>query len=122
MSPEEGDPAYLWDMLDAARRVVEFTRGIDFAAYVGDPMRRMAVERALEILGEAARRVSESFRKAHPEIPWRDLVGQRNVLAHDYGEIKQDRIWETATQHAPGLIGMLEPLLPPPPPETGTLN
>jgi uncharacterized protein with HEPN domain len=46
-----------------------------------------------------------------------DLVGQRNVLAHDYGEIKQDRIWETATQHAPRLVGMLEPLLPPPPSE-----
>jgi uncharacterized protein with HEPN domain len=48
MSPEEGDPAYLWDMLDAARRVVQFTRGVTFAAYVGDPMLQMAVERALE--------------------------------------------------------------------------
>jgi len=117
MSPEERDPAYLWDMFDAARQVVQFTRGITFEAYIGDPMRTMAVERALEILGEAARRVSDDFRQAHPEIPWRDLVGQRNVLAHDYGEIKQDRIWESATRHAPKLIGMLEPLLPPPPPE-----
>lgn len=117
MSPEERDPAYLWDMLDAARQVVEFTRGLTFEAYVAAPLRRMAVERALEILGEAARRVSLSFREAHPEIPWRDLIGQRNVLAHDYGEIKQDRIWEAATQHAPKLIGQLEPLVPPPPPE-----
>jgi uncharacterized protein with HEPN domain len=104
-------------MLDAARQVVQFTRGITFATYLGDPMRRLAVERALEILGEAARRISEGFRNAHPEIPWRDLVGQRNVLAHDYGEIKQDRIWEAATRHAPELISRLEPLLPPPPPE-----
>jgi uncharacterized protein with HEPN domain len=103
-------------MLDAARQVVQFTRGVTFEVYIGDPMRRMAVERALEILGEAARRVSEGFRQAHSEIPWRDLIGQRNVLAHDYGEIKQDRIWESATRHAPELIGMLEPLLPPPPP------
>lgn len=115
MSPEERDPAYLWDMLDAARQVVRFTRGITFEAYVEDPMRRMAVERALEILGEAARRVSERFRRAHPEIPWRDLVGQRNVLAHDYGEVEQDRLWESATRHAPELISLLEPLLPPPP-------
>jgi uncharacterized protein with HEPN domain len=117
MLPEDRDPAYLWDMLEAARQVVQFTRGITFEAYVGNPMRRMAVERALEILGEAARRVSDGFRQAHPEIPWRDLIGQRNVLAHDYGEIEQSRIWESATRHTSELIGLLEPLLPPTPPE-----
>lgn len=102
-------------MLDAARQVFRFTRGVTFEAYFEDTMRRMAVERALEILGEAARRVSEGFRQEHPEIPWRDLIGQRNVLVHDYGEVEQDRIWESATRHAPELISLLEPLLPAPP-------
>ena len=112
MRPEERNPAFLWDILDTARQAAEFTRGVTLEAYLADEMRRMAVERALEILGEAARGVSESFRVAHPEIPWRDLVGQRNVLAHDYAEIQHERVWETATAEVPKLIALREPLLP----------
>src|SRR5688572_1535612 len=104
MSPEGADRAYLWDMLDAARQVVDFTRGLSFDAYVSDSMRRMAVERGLELLGEAARRVSAEFREGHAEIPWRDLIGLRNVLAHDYGEVDQDRLWQIATRDAANLI------------------
>lgn len=112
MSPEERDRAYLWDMLEAARQAVDFTRGLTFDAYVADPMRRMAVERSLELLGEAARRVTAGFREGHPEIPWRDLIGLRNVLAHDYGEVKQDRLWQIATRDAATLTDQLEPLVP----------
>ncbi len=117
MRPEARDPGLLWDMLEAARRAVAFTRGIPLDAYLGDEMRRMAVERALEILGEAARLVSADFRAAHPEIPWRDLVGQRNVLTHAYGDVDDERLWRAATQDAPALVAALEPLVPPVPPD-----
>ena len=116
MRPEERDPALVWDMLDAARRAVEFTRDVTLEDFLADEMRGMAVERSLEILGEAARRVSDSFRASNPEIPWRDLVGQRNVLAHDYGDIDRGRVWEAATQEAPELVALLESILPAPPP------
>jgi uncharacterized protein with HEPN domain len=112
MSPEEADRAYLWDMLDAARHVEGFAKDLSYDAYMSDPMRRMAVERGLELLGEAARRVSASFRDSHSEIPWRSLIGLRNVLAHDYGEIEHDRLWEIATRDAVALIRQLEPLVP----------
>jgi uncharacterized protein with HEPN domain len=112
MSPEERDRAYLWDMLEAARQAVDFTRGLTFDAYVADPMRRMAVERSLELLGEAARRVTAGFREGHPEIPWRDLIGLGNVLAHDYGEVEQDRLWQIATRDAATLTDQLESLVP----------
>jgi len=62
----------------------------------------------LEIIGEAAGRVSTSFRNAHPEIPWRQIIGQRNVLIHEYGEIKQERIWKTVTENIPQLIELLK--------------
>jgi uncharacterized protein with HEPN domain len=78
-------------------------------------MLRGAVERHLEIIGEAANKVSEAFRQAHPEIPWRQMIAQRHVLVHEYGEIKHERIWQVATVHLPGLIAGLEPLLPPEP-------
>ena len=75
-------------------------------------MIRYAVERSLMIIGEAANHVSEEFQEIHPEIAWRQLVGQRNVLAHEYGEVKVDRIWIAATVNIPALLEGLEPLLP----------
>ena len=67
--------------------------------------------------GEAARRMSDDFRQAHPEIPWSDIIGQRNVIAHQYEEIRQERIWSVVTSDIPTLIAQLEPLIPPLPPE-----
>lgn len=110
MRPDERDAAYLWDMLDAAQTVEQLISGLSFADYDNDRRTQLAIERALEIIGEAAGRVSKPLREAHPEIPWRQIIGQRNVLAHEYGEIKQDRIWKVATENIPQLISMLEPL------------
>lgn len=117
MPPLERDSAYLWDMLDSARSACEFTAGVHFVAYQRDRKLQLAVERAVEIIGEAARRVSDEFRNAHPEIPWRSMIAQRNVLAHEYGEIKQERMWLLVTEHLPVLIRDLEKLVPPAPPE-----
>ena len=79
MRPEDRDLAYLWDMLDAARTALEFTRGATFRAYEGDRKLQLAVERLVEIIGEAARHVSEPFREQHADIPWRKIVAQRPV-------------------------------------------
>ena len=116
MRPEERDLAYLWDMLDAARTALEFTRGMTFREYAEDRKLQLAVERLVEIIGEAARHVSDSLRSAHPEIPWRRIVGQRHVLAHDYGDIQQERLWVLVTEHLPPLVDQLSPLVPPEPP------
>jgi uncharacterized protein with HEPN domain len=115
MLPDDRDAGYLWDMLDAARAVEEFTSPVKFGQYLQDRKLRMAVERAVEIIGEAARRVSDGFRSAHPEIPWKKIVGQRNVLAHEYGEIRHERMWVLATTDIPDLIAKLTPLVPSPP-------
>jgi len=80
-------------------------------------MLQSAVERKVEIIGEAARKISDEFKKSHPQIPWKSIIAQRNVMIHDYGEIKQDRVWAVATKHIPPLISQIEPLLPPLPPE-----
>jgi len=80
-------------------------------------MLRGAVERHLEIIGEAANRVSLSFREAHPELPWQRIVAQRNVLAHEYGEIEHALVWRVATIRVPELIQQLQRLLPPLPPQ-----
>ncbi len=87
MQPEKRDMAYLWDMLDAARAIAEFVEGKTYHDYETNRMLRSAAERNVEIIGEAARRVSEETRAKHPEIPWRSIIGQRNILAHEYDEI-----------------------------------
>lgn len=102
-------------MLDALKAVQEFIAGRTFHDYLRERMLRGAVERHLEIIGEAANRVSQGFQEAHPEIPWRRIIAQRHVLAHEYGEIRQELIWKVATVHVPELIANLEPLVPPPP-------
>jgi uncharacterized protein with HEPN domain len=116
MLPNEADAAYLWDMLDAARTVREFASAVAYHQYLQDRKLQLAVERCLEIIGEAARHVSEDFRQAHPEISWRRIIAHRHVLAHEYGEIKQEQIWLVATVRVPELIALLEPLVPPMPP------
>ncbi len=108
MQPDQRDAAYLWDMLDAARTVEQLSSGLDFTKYSNDRRTQLAVERSFEIIGEAAGRVSALFRNAHPEIPWRQIIGQRNVLIHEYGEIKQERIWKTVTENVPQLIELLK--------------
>jgi uncharacterized protein with HEPN domain len=117
MQPEPKDAAYLWDMLDAARWVREFVRSRSFEGYTADRMLRGAVERHIEIIGEAANRVSRAFRAAHPEIPWERIIAQRNILAHEYGEIDDALVWRVATTRIPELISLLEHIVPPSPPE-----
>lgn len=112
MPPDPRDPKYLWDMLDSARTVVHITGGNSYDDYLKNRMMQLACERAIEIIGEAARCVSKDFQLAHPEIPWRPIIAQRHVLAHDYGEIKHDRIWRVVTTHIPALIKQLESLVP----------
>ena len=61
------------------------------------------------------RNVSRAFQDAHPDIPWRQIIGLRNVLAHEYGEIRHELIFRITTNQIPALISLLEPLIPPPP-------
>jgi len=80
---------------------------------------RLATERRLEIIGEAARNVSRGVQDQHPEVRWQKIVALRHILAHEYGEIRREVIYGIATVHVPELVALLPPLLPPLPPPTG---
>ncbi len=112
MPSEKSDAAWLWDMLDAAQAVSEFIRDKTFAQYVADRLLRSAVERQIEIVGEAARKVSSEFQQLPPEILWRPIIAQRHVLAHEYGELRHDLLWRVATVHIPKFITALTPFVP----------
>jgi len=117
MPHDDRNAGYLLDMLQHAQGVARAVRRHTFEEYVQDEDLRLLVERRLEIIGEAARHVSDAFRSAHPEIPWRRIIAQRNVLAHEYGEIQDDVLWQVATVSILDLIAAREPLVPPLPPE-----
>ena len=111
MKPSERDAAYLWDMLDAARDVRKLTRGLTFAALMKDFRTRLALERSMEIIGAAARRVSEKLHSEHKEIPWKAIIGLRNIIAHEYGELDHNRLYTVARGGVPELIRSLEKIL-----------
>jgi len=83
MRRRKDDAAYLWDMLDASRAALEIAARHTREEYDEDRFLRLAAERLVEIIGEAARHVSREFKQAHPEIPWQRAAGQRHVLAHN---------------------------------------
>lgn len=111
MKPLERDAAYLWDMLDAAKQAADLSADFDLDRLLKDIRTRYAVERVLEIIGEAARRVSQETRAAHPEIPWTGIIGFRNVLAHEYGAIDYRRLYTVLREGVPELITALENIL-----------
>lgn len=113
MRPEERDAAYLWDIVDAAEAATQFLQGKRYEDFVSDKMLRAATERVPTIVGEAARRVSSSFKDAHPEIPWRAIIGARNILVHEYDEVTLDKVWLIAGNALPSLVEQIKPLLPP---------
>jgi uncharacterized protein with HEPN domain len=115
MRPEDRDNALLWDMREAAREIEEFIKEASYDKFVSKKALRYAIERQIIVIGEAAKRISDTFKKKHPEIPWSSIVGQRNVLVHEYGEVLLERVWLVATERIPELIRLLEPLIPPPP-------
>ena len=98
-------------MRKSAQEAHALVRRVAYARLARERMRVLALERALEVLGESARRVNPQFQRAHPEVDWRGIIGQRNVLAHEYGEIDHRRLYETARTRVPALIAALDRML-----------
>jgi len=111
------DDAYLLDMLLAARKVLEFVEDISADMFLSDELVQNAVMRQIQIIGEAAAKVSDEFQAAHANIPWREIVGMRNRLVHEYFHIIPERIWGVVESDIPDLIRLIEPLVPPDRPE-----
>jgi uncharacterized protein with HEPN domain len=103
---------YLLHMLDCATKIEEYTRPGQ-NAFMHSSMTQDAVLRNLEILGEAARRLDEAFRDAHPEIPWRKIAGLRDVLIHNYPGVNLESVWLISQEDVPELRKNLSAILGP---------
>lgn len=110
---QKRDAAYLWDMVQAITKVQEFTKNVTYDDYLASHLIQSAVERQLEILGEAAGRISDELRQANTDIDWKRIVGLRNVLIHRYNEVSTETIWFIVTSVLQPTKEKLEALLPP---------
>lgn len=97
------DSIYIDHILNSINRILDYIAGKDRENFEDDLVTQDAVVRQLEIIGEATKRVSKDFRSNHPDIPWSDMAGMRDVLIHDYIDVDFGVVWKTASEDIPRL-------------------
>ncbi len=107
------DWVYVGHMLDMASKVVEKTSSDSRAQFDADENLRLAVTHLLQVIGEAASHVSSDFRNQHNQIPWKAIIGMRQKVVHDYMNVDEDIVWDTARSEVPSLVERLAAILPP---------
>ena len=107
------DSIRLRHMLDAAREAISFTLNKDRPSLNADRQLTLALVKAVEIIGEAAGKVTEECRQEFAQIPWASIIGMRNRLIHAYFDIDLDILWKTIIEDIPPLIADLEQIIPP---------
>ena len=94
---------FLRDILDSIEKAQRFTRSMDLERFRSDDKTVFAVVRALEIIGEATRKIPDDVKKRHADLPWREMAGLRGKLIHDYFGVNLDVVWKTVTVDLPDL-------------------
>lgn len=95
-------------------RIERATSGVDLAGFLGNEDLQAAIERYIEVIGEAAGNLSQHTRDLAPDVPWSQVIGARSVIVHGYAEIEPDRIWDIVKSHIPSLrvaVGRLRQLV-----------
>ena len=99
----ERDESRLRDMLDETQKVQRFIDGRKPTDLNGDEMLAYAVVRAIELIGEAASRVTPKTKDQYPHIAWKNIIGMRNRIIHDYNNVNLDIVWQVASRNLPEL-------------------
>jgi len=109
MRPE--DKVRLQHIIDEANEACTYARDISFDEFLKDGKTARAIMRSVEIIGEAASKLSDELRKEHPEVPWQKIVGMRNRLIHVYFDIDFKTLWQTVKDNLPSLIEQIKAII-----------
>jgi uncharacterized protein with HEPN domain len=107
------DDTYLLDILESAKIALDYIFDKTWDQFYTDIQCQDAMVRRIEIIGEAARRVSDETRAKYPEIEWREMTGMRNLVIHEYDVVDIKQVWDTAQNKLPRLIEKLTQIVPP---------
>ena len=108
----EEDAVYLGHMLDMTRRAIDALKGKNRKDYDSDDVLRMGLAHFVQVIGEAARQVSPEVQDDHSEIPWRQIVGMRHRIVHDYMRLDEDVLWKVVSEDLPVMLVHLEKAAP----------
>ena len=111
MQLNDKDKGYLWDIKDACKDILHFMKNTTHNEFINDKMKRFAVERQLLVIGEAANHLSKICIESNTSIPWKLIIGLRNIIAHEYGEILVDRIYKISKENVSELKNNVSKLL-----------
>jgi uncharacterized protein with HEPN domain len=106
------DSASLLDIVRAGQLVLQFAQGLNREQLASDVLRQSAILYQISIMGEATKRLSREFREQHSEVPWDDVAGMRDIIAHQYDRVDLDIVWQVIQRNIPELLNMITPLLP----------
>lgn len=102
---------YVADIVAAGAAILRYTDGVTFEAFAANDEKRAAVERQVFVIGEAASRLPDDWKQRRPAVPWRKIIGLRNLLAHGYWAIDAEELWDIARHKVPEFVAELRPLL-----------
>jgi uncharacterized protein with HEPN domain len=108
MSTPRRDRDYLDDLHEALRRVVAYTADLSYEEFLHSTKTQDAVIRNLQVMGEAAKKLSPGLRRTHAHIPWRQMAGMRDRIVHEYFGINYDIVWTVAREEIPSLLPQLD--------------
>ncbi|MDI6731806.1 MAG: DUF86 domain-containing protein [Candidatus Margulisbacteria bacterium] len=102
---------YIQDILNSALEVEEFVRGYSIERFIGDRKTINAVVRSIEVIGEAAKNVSEQIKAKYPQIDWKAMAGMRDKLIHEYFGVDPEILWKVIKEDIPPMLPLLKQML-----------
>lgn len=107
----ERDKEIILDIKDAINKIFSYTTNVNFDDFVANDEKQDAVIRRIMIIGEATKRLSNEFKANYPDIPWREMMGMRDILVHEYNRVDLETVWDVVQNDLPQLIELFNLIL-----------